>query len=62
VKVPTLIRAARDFLAEPGHREAGQGFAEYALILVLIAILSIIALLLIGSQISASLSLIGTSV
>ncbi len=44
------------------RNEEGQGFAEYALILVLIAILSIIALFIIGNQISSELSAIGNSV
>jgi pilus assembly protein Flp/PilA len=37
----------------------GQGLAEYALILALIAIVSIVALLYLGSQISDKLSVIG---
>ena len=37
----------------------GQGLAEYALILALIAIVSIIALLFLGTQISDKLSVIG---
>ena len=41
--------------------EAGQGLAEYALILALIAIVSIIALLFLGNQISDKLSVIGNS-
>ena len=42
------------------HRdEKGQGLAEYALILALIAIISIVALLFLGSQISDKLSTIG---
>jgi pilus assembly protein Flp/PilA len=43
----------------PHDEEAGQGLAEYALILALIAIVSIIALLYLGSQISDKLSVIG---
>ena len=39
--------------------EAGQGLAEYALILALIAIISIVALIFLGTQISAILSSIG---
>ena len=39
----------------------GQGLAEYALILALIAIVSIIALLFLGNQISDKLSVIGNS-
>lgn len=43
------------------HRddEKGQGLAEYALILALIAIVAIIALLFLGNQISDKLSVIG---
>ena len=39
--------------------EAGQGLAEYALILALIAVISIIALIYLGTQISDKLSVIG---
>ena len=39
--------------------EDGQGLAEYALILALIAVLAIVALLFLGSQISDRLSTIG---
>ena len=42
------------------HRdEDGQGLAEYALILALIAVISIVALLYLGSQVSDKLSTIG---
>jgi pilus assembly protein Flp/PilA len=41
--------------------EDGQGLAEYALILALIAIVSIVALLFLGSQISDKLSIIGSA-
>ena len=40
----------------------GQGLAEYALILALIAIVAIIALLFLGDQISRILDTIGKSV
>jgi Flp pilus assembly pilin Flp len=43
-------------------RQAGQGLAEYALILVLIAIVAILALIFLGSQIRGILSRVGTSV
>ena len=43
------------------ENEDGQGLAEYALILALIAIVSIIALLYLGSQISDKLSVIGNN-
>ena len=42
--------------------EEGQGLAEYALILALIAIVAIVALLFLGGQISKILSTIGESV
>jgi pilus assembly protein Flp/PilA len=41
------------------HDEEGQGLAEYALILALIAVISIIALLYLGTQVSDKLSTIG---
>ena len=42
--------------------EEGQGLAEYALILALIAIVAIVALLFLGTQISTILSTIGNAV
>ena len=42
--------------------ERGQGLAEYALILALIAIVAIIALIFIGNQISSTLSHVGSAV
>jgi Flp pilus assembly pilin Flp len=42
--------------------EAGQGLAEYALILALIAIVAIVALIFLGSQVSGILSNVGNSV
>lgn len=39
--------------------ERGQGLAEYALILALIAIVAIVALLFLGGQISTILSVVG---
>ena len=41
--------------------EAGQGLAEYALILALIAIVAIVALIFLGGQISAIISGVGNS-
>jgi pilus assembly protein Flp/PilA len=41
--------------------EEGQGLAEYALILALIAIVAIVALLFLGTQISSILSYIGAN-
>jgi Flp pilus assembly pilin Flp len=48
--------------ALPGDAEAGQGLAEYALILALIAIVAIVALIFLGGQISHILSQVGVSV
>ena len=42
--------------------EEGQGLAEYALILALIAIVAILALIFLGGQISTILSTVGESV
>ena len=42
--------------------DEGQGLAEYALILALIAIVAIIALLFLGGQISGILNTVGSSV
>jgi pilus assembly protein Flp/PilA len=44
------------------RKEDGQGLAEYALILALIAIVAIIALLFLGTQISTILSTIGNAI
>jgi len=41
--------------------EDGQGLAEYALILALIAIVAIVALLFLGTQISDKLSIVGST-
>jgi pilus assembly protein Flp/PilA len=43
------------------RRDDGQGLAEYALILALIAIVAIVALLFLGSQISDKLSIVGST-
>ena len=42
--------------------DQGQGLAEYALILALIAVIAIVALIFLGSQISDKLSVIGNAV
>ena len=41
--------------------QSGQGLAEYALILALIAVIAIAALLFMGSQVSDKLSVIGSN-
>ena len=50
------------FLAWLNRNEEGQGLAEYALILALIAIVAIIALLFLGGQVSKIRSTVGNSV
>ncbi|TMQ07059.1 MAG: Flp family type IVb pilin [Deltaproteobacteria bacterium] len=47
-------------LATLRRAEEGQGLAEYALILALIAIIAIVGLLFLGGQISDKLSTIGS--
>ena len=54
-KRPALLRTP-----EPG--DEGQGLAEYALILALIAIVAIVALLFLGGAISQIISHVGTSI
>ncbi len=56
------MRKLQSALIHGFDREQGQGLAEYALILALIAIVAIIALLFIGGQISTVLSNVGNSV
>jgi Flp pilus assembly pilin Flp len=46
----------------PTHGQGGQGLAEYALILALIAIVAVSALLFLGGSIGTILSAIGASV
>jgi Flp pilus assembly pilin Flp len=56
----TLLSLARNVdscdVRDNPDREAGQGLAEYALILALIAIVAIVALLFLGNQISSILN------
>ena len=42
--------------------DRGQGLAEYALILALVAIIAIVALIFLGNQVSTILSKVGSSV
>jgi pilus assembly protein Flp/PilA len=44
------------------RNEQGQGIAEYALILALIAIVAIVSLMLLGGQISNMLNNLGQSI
>ena len=54
----TLARLARHLRSD--HQ--GQGLAEYALILALIAMIAIIGLIFLGSQVSDKLSVIGSAI
>jgi pilus assembly protein Flp/PilA len=49
------------FILPSRDDESGQGLAEYALILALIAIVAIVALLFLGGQISNKLSVVGNN-
>ena len=49
-------------LVQRWGNEQGQGLVEYALILVLIAIVAIVALVFIGNTVSTELSKVGASV
>jgi Flp pilus assembly pilin Flp len=44
------------------HREEGQGLAEYALILTLIAVLAVVALVFFSGKLDSTLSMIGKSI
>jgi pilus assembly protein Flp/PilA len=48
-------------IIDPRHHEDGQGLAEYALILALIAIVAVVSLLFLGTQISDKLSVVGST-
>jgi Flp pilus assembly pilin Flp len=47
---------------EAMEREDGQGLAEYAMILALIALTCIVALVFFGSNLSSYLQMIGSSI
>jgi Flp pilus assembly pilin Flp len=57
VHMSTLVTLLGRYLSR--DEEAGQGLAEYALILGLIAVVAIVALLFLGGQVSDKLSVIG---
>ena len=54
-----MIRTLSEMLS---RNEDGQGLAEYALILAMVAIVAIIALLFLGGQVSSVLSDVGNSI
>jgi len=49
-------------LIAPNGDENGQGLAEYALILGLVAMIAIVSLMFFGSQVSDKLTIIGNAV
>jgi pilus assembly protein Flp/PilA len=49
-------------LIDADRTQDGQGLAEYALILALIAIVAVVALVFLGGQVSEMLSTVGSSV
>lgn len=57
-----MLSCVRALIFPSQTDQKGQGLAEYALILALIAIVAILALLFLGSQISTILSRVGNSV
>jgi len=60
VIVSKFMWFVRDFIDR--EDDDGQGLAEYALILALIAIVAIISLIFLGSQVSNKLSVIGGAI
>jgi Flp pilus assembly pilin Flp len=59
VAIRAAVTAVFDLLR---REDRGQGLAEYALILGLIAIVSIVALVFMGSQMNDKLSIIGSTI
>ena len=60
-----MVRVARllaDKSAASRDGQAGQGLAEYAMILALIAMVAIIALTMLGADIAATLDYIGSTI
>ena len=57
----TVLEQLRQ-LARRLEAGAGQGLAEYALILALIAIVAIVALIFLGTQVSGIISPVGESI
>ena len=56
------VFAARTSVRGSFSDEDGQGLAEYALILALIAIIAIVALLFLGHQVSDKLTTVGQTI
>ncbi len=58
----TIRSALVAFISSLRRDDEGQGLAEYALILALIAVIAIVALLFLGHQISDQMSIIGSTI
>jgi pilus assembly protein Flp/PilA len=56
------LRRIAERLRHAWKETPGQGLAEYALILALIAIVAIVALMFMGQQVSDKLSVIGSNI
>jgi pilus assembly protein Flp/PilA len=56
------VTVVADWLRSVLRKEEGQGLAEYALILALIAVIAIAALVFLGTQISSILQEIGDNI
>ena len=56
-----LVQRIAGLVATVRRNDDGQGLAEYALILALIAIIAIVSLIFMGNQVSDKLSVIGSS-
>lgn len=56
------VRRIAARLRQLRHHIDGQGLAEYALILALIAVVAIVALMFMGTQVSNKLSVIGSTI
>ena len=57
-----FIRGFAERIKRLRREVKGQGLAEYALILALIAVLAIVSLLFLGGQVSDKLSVIGSTI
>ena len=60
--VAQRVNVAEDDSGRASDRRAGQGLVEYGLILALSAVVAIIALIFLGTQVSSILSKVGSSV
>ena len=58
----TQIRRIAARIHQALQQHNGQGLAEYALILALIAVVAIVALMFMGTQVSNKLSVIGSTI